>query len=403
MRPGSNTIDHDSPGARPTAAPDRPSNEAAAVKFVNILPSLVLVLAAAAPSAAQTLHQSERHDFIVEVITDKLVYPWSVAFLPNGDFLVTERPGRLNRVTAAGDVQRVNGAPSVAASGQGGLLDVALDPAFEDNARIYLCYAAGGIAGSGTELASAVLDGDALRELETLFVAEPKVHGGRHFGCRIAFDETGHLYLALGERGDRDHAQDLSTHHGGVMRLNRDGSVPRDNPFVNRDDARDEIFTYGNRNPQGMARHPDTGDLWELEHGPQGGDELNILVRGGNYGWPVVSYGGEYGSGRQVGEGETKAGIEDAVYYWDPSIAPSGLAFYRGDAFPGWNDSLFVGALKFRLLSRLELDGERVVSEEQLLEGELGRIRDVRVGPDGYVYLLTDESPGVLARLKPGS
>ncbi len=363
----------------------------------------LLCLVLSASLAAQERRPSEKHDFVVEVITDELVYPWGMAFLPGGDFLVTERPGRLNRVSPSGQVRPVDGAPRVATAGQGGLLDVALDPDFPDNERIYLCYAAGGIAGAGTELAAATLDGDALRDLETLFVAEPKVHGGRHFGCRIAFDEAGHLYLALGERDKRALAQDLSSHHGGVMRLNRDGSVPADNPFVGRDDARAEIFTYGNRNPQGMARHPDTGAIWELEHGPQGGDEVNVLVPGGNYGWPVVSYGGEYGSGRPIGEGETKPGIEDAVHYWNPSIAPSGLAFYRGDAFPEWNGSLFVGALKYRLLSRLELDGERVVAEERLLEGELGRIRDVRVGPDGYVYLLTDNSPGMLARLRPGS
>ncbi len=354
-----------------------------------------------AAAVAERVHHSERHDFVVEIVTGELNHPWAVAFLPRGEFLVTERPGRLNRIAADGSKRRVDGVPEVTATGQGGLLDVALDPDFKTNGRIYLCYAAGGFGGYGTELAAGRLSDATLEGVEVLFVAEPKVNGGRHFGCRIDFDPEGYLYLALGERGQRENSQDLSTHPGGVMRLGRDGSVPADNPFVGRDGARPEIFTYGNRNPQGMTRHPETGAIWELEHGPQGGDEINILKRGANYGWPVVSYGGEYGSGRQVGEGRRKAGIEDPVYYWNPSIAPSGMAFYRGDAFPRWNDSLFVGALKYRLLARLEMEGERVVSEERLLQGELGRIRDVRNGPDGYLYLLTDENPGVLARLKP--
>ncbi len=344
---------------------------------------------------------SEEHDFRVEVVTDTLRFPWALAFLPGGDMLVTERVGTLRRVTADGATHLVDGAPEVSVTGQGGLLDVALDPDFADNRRVYFCYADGGLRGHGTELAAATLVDDRLDGLEVLFVARPKGYGGLHFGCRIAFDEAGYLYLALGERGRRQHAQDLSTHHGGVMRLHRDGRVPADNPFVDRDGAQAEIYTYGNRNPQGLVRHPDSGALYELEHGPQGGDEINILRPGANYGWPLVSYGGEYGSGRQVGEGERMDGVEDALYYWDPSIAPSGMDFYLGDAFPRWRGNLFVGALKDRLLVRLVLDGAAVVHEERLLAGAIGRIREVATGPDGLLYLLTDADPGLLVRLVP--
>jgi aldose sugar dehydrogenase len=365
---------------------------------------LICALLCLLPSTAvmaQTVYQSEKHDFTVEVLSDELRFPWGLAFLPNGDFLVTERPGGLKRVTADGELHAIGGIPEVAATGQGGMLDVALDPDFAENNHVFLCFSAGDFSGLSTELARATLNGDRLDDVRVLFVAEPKVFGGRHFGCRIDFDNDGYLYLAVGERGDPPNSQNLNTHHGGVMRLNRDGTVPSDNPFVGSDNVREEIYTYGNRNPQGMTRHPQTGVMWELEHGPQGGDEVNILLPGANYGWPVVSYGGQYGTGRQIGEGTQKEGIEDPVYYWDPSIAPSGMTFYQGDVFPDWNGNLFIGALKFRLLSRLVMDGDRVVSEERLLEGELGRIRDVRTGPDGFLYLLTDADPGMLARLKP--
>lgn len=362
---------------------------------------LVPLLVAATPASAAETYESRLHDFEVEVIADDLNHPWSVEFLPGGEFLVTERPGDVSRVSPGGDTRRLDGAPEVSATGQGGMLDIRLDPDFADNRRVFFCYAAGGMSGHGTELASAELGEDRFENLETLFVAEPKVYGGRHFGCRIVFDDAGHVYLSLGDRGARENSQDLDTHHGSIIRLNRDGSVPGDNPFVDRRDARPEIYAYGIRNPQAMTVRPGTDQIWEVEHGPQGGDEVNIIRKGGNYGWPVVTFGAEYGSGSPIGEGTHKEGMVDPVYYWDPSIAPSGMAFYEGEAFPKWNGSLFVGALKFRLLARLEMDGDEVVAEERMLENELGRIRDVRVGPDGLVYLVTDENPGKLARLKP--
>lgn len=357
-----------------------------------------LTVAAAQAAAVQ---ETELHDFTVEVIADQLDHPWSVEFLPGGGYLVTERPGHVSRVSDDGTVVRLEGAPEVSGRGQGGMLDIRLDPEFGDNRRVFICYAGGGLLGAGTELASATLGDDRLEDLQVLFQAEPKVFGGRHFGCRIAFDDDGRLYLALGDRGDRDTAQDLSVHHGSIMRLNRDGSIPHDNPFLGIEGARPEIFTYGNRNPQAMVRRPGSDDIWSVEHGPQGGDEVNIIRGGNNYGWPVVSFGAEYGSGTPIGEGAHKEGMTDPVYYWDPSIAPSGMAFYEGDAFPAWNGSLLVGALKFRLLVRLTMDGDQVVAEERMLEDEIGRIRDVRVGPDGLVYLLTDADPGKLVRLVP--
>jgi glucose/arabinose dehydrogenase len=234
-----------------------------------------------------------------------------------------------------------------------------------------------------------------------LFRQTPKTGGGRHFGSRLVFDREGYLYVTLGDRGDRPRAQRLNDHAGSLIRLHDDGRVPADNPFADRKGARPEIFNYGHRNMQGAALHPDTGLLWTHEHGPQGGDEVNVERPGVNYGWPVITYGVNYGIGTPIGEGTAKPGMEQPIHYWVPSIAPSGMAFYTGDRFPGWRGDLFVGALKDRTLVRLELEGERVVGEERMLRGELGRIRDVRTGPDGYLYLLTDENPGTLARLVP--
>lgn len=366
--------------------------------MIRLLPVLCLLLACLEARAA---FRSAVHDFEAETIAEGLRRPWALQFLPGGDFLVTQRPGRLSRVARDGSVADVSGLPPVAAVGQGGLLDVRLDPGFASNRRLYLCYAGRGAGGFGTELAAAELAGGRLAGVRVLFRAEPKSGGGRHFGCRVAFDLEGRLYLSLGERGRRANSQDLSTHPGGVVRLNRDGSIPRDNPFVDRPGARPETFTYGNRNPQGMARHPRTGAIWMHEHGPQGGDELNVVYAGANYGWPTVTHGADYGTGARIGIGTHAPGMTQPLHHWTPSIAPSGIAFYRGDAFPRWNGSLFVGSLKFRLLVRLELDGARVVREERMLQGRFGRIRDVRVGPDGLVYLLTDEHDGRLIRLKP--
>ncbi len=352
------------------------------------------------PAAAQTV-TSQKQAFRPVVVTSGLEHPWAVAFLPDGRMLVTERPGRL-RLIVDGRLQRepIDGVPSVVARGQGGLLDVVLHPDYADNGWIYLSYSARGRGGAHTEVARARLDGNRLVDLKTIFSANNVSGGTGHFGSRLAFGGDGKLYVTVGERRDKDRAQDLDAHNGTTVRLNDDGTVPADNPFLNTAGALPEIYSYGHRNAQGMARHPDTGAIWLNEHGPQGGDEVNIVKPGVNYGWPVITYGRSY-SGFSIGEGSSKPGMEQPLLHWTPSIAPSGMAFYTGDKYPGWRGNLFVGSLKFRHLVRLELDGERVVAQERLLENAFGRVRDVRQGPDGLLYILTDQRDGALIRLEP--
>ena len=340
--------------------------------------------------------------FRAVTISEGLEHPWSVAFLPDGRMLVTERPGRL-RVIKDGklDPRPVAGLPEITASGQGGLLDIVLHPDYQQNGWLYFSYVAFGTGGMGTRVARARLDGMQLHDLELLFQQNIGSMSGRHFGSRLLFDRKGFLYITVGERGDQRRAQRLNDHAGSVIRLHDDGRIPQDNPFLSRADAAPEIFSYGHRNPQGIALHPQTGEVWLHEHGPQGGDELNIVRSGQNYGWPVITYGVEYGIGTQIGEGTHKAGMVQPIYYWVPSIAPSGMSFYDGERFPQWRGSIFIGSLKFGLLTRLVLHDGEVVKEERLLRGRLGRIRDVRTGPDGLLYLLTDASNGRLVRLEP--
>jgi glucose/arabinose dehydrogenase len=344
---------------------------------------------------------SEQASFEVVTVAAGLEHPWGMAFLPNGDVLITERPGRLRLLReGALDPTPIAGVPAVYASGQGGLLDVALDPDFAANGLIYLSYAAAGDGGNSTRVLRARLGEGRLEDQQVIFTALPLVNSSKHFGSRLVFDRQGHLFITVGERGQDERAQDLADLNGAVIRLHPDGSVPQDNPFAGRADARPEIFSYGHRNPQGMAVHPETGAVWTHEHGPRGGDEVNVVRPGVNYGWPVITHGISY-AGFPIGEGEEKPGMAQPLYHWVPSIAPSGMAFYTGDEFPDWRGDLFVGALRDELLARLEIDGERVVAEERLLEGTIGRIRDVETGPDGFLYLLTDESDGGLYRLEP--
>lgn len=350
---------------------------------------------------------SRTPDFSYEIVTAGLEHPWGLAFLPDGRMLVTERPGRLRLISSAGKLQPepVGGLPPIRQHGQGGLLDVVLHPDFSNNRLVYFSFAEADARGRGvgTAVARGQLRGQRLEQVEVIFRLEPKSNARQHFGSRLVFDNDGYLFITLGDRGDRPRAQDLGDHAGSLIRLHDDGRIPADNPFVKRRGARAEIFNYGHRNMQGAALHPDSGKLWTHEHGPQGGDELNIEKAGSNYGWPVITYGANYGTGTRIGEGTHKPGMEQPLYHWVPSIAPSGMAFYTGTRFPQWQGNLFIGSLKFRLLVRLVLDGEKVVQEERLLEGELGRIRDVRQGPDGLLYLLTDDSDGQLVRLLPGS
>lgn len=334
-----------------------------------------------------------------------LVHPWSLAFLPDGRLLVTERPGRMRIVGRDGRLSApLAGLPPVAAVGQGGLLDVALDPAFESNARLYWSYAEPGDGGgNGTAVARGRLDGLKLAEVQVIFRQAPKVDSRNHFGSRLVFGRDGRMFVTLGERFSRmQDAQTLDNHLGKIVRIEPDGRVPADNPFVGQAGARPEIWSYGHRNVQGAALHPATGELWATEHGPQGGDELNRIVRGGNHGWPRVTYGRNYGSGTRIGEEGPLPGIVMPLRWWVPvSIAPSGMAFVTSERYAGWKDSLMIGALRAQCMVRLELDGERIVREEHLLQRLNERIRDVRQGPDGLLYLLTDNEDGRILRLLP--
>jgi len=355
------------------------------------------------PWAAEgRIYDSERERFRVNTLVRGLDHPWSLAFLPGGDMLITERPGRLLRVNGETlQTRTVRGLPAISPTGQGGLLDVVPHPGFASNGLVYFSFVGADGDGVGTEVARGRLSGDALENVEVIFRALPKSSGGRHFGSRLQFDGDGYLFITLGDRGDRPRAQDIGDHAGSIIRINDDGSTPGTNPVWNTPGARPEIYSYGHRNVQGIALNSDSGRIWAHEHGPQGGDELNVLAPGRNYGWPVITYGRNYVIGTQIGEGTHKDGMEQPRHYWTPSIAPSGMTFYNGTQFPAWRGNFFVGALKFKLLARLEVRDDTIIHEERLLEGVLGRIRDVRTGPDGYIYLLTDEDDGVLARLEP--
>lgn len=376
----------------------------------RLLTLMCLVAVVIAPAQAQTV-QSEKHSFRVVTLVRGLQNPWSIAFLPDGRMLVTEREGRLRIVHKDFrlDPKPVEGLPEIVASGQGGLFDVVLHPQYDKNGWIYWAYNAPGPGGWGTAMARGKLRSEGgihrVTDVQVLFSMEAKTRAGLHFGGRIVFDQKGFVYLTLGDRGDMPRAQKLDDHAGSVIRLHDDGRVPKDNPFVNRAGAKPEKFTLGNRNMQGAALHPQTGELWTHEHGPQGGDEINVMRAGRNYGWPVITYGVNYVIGTKIGEGTSKPGMEQPLHVWVPSIAPSGMAFYTGDKFPNWKGNLLVGALRDQMLVRLEINieksgGEKVVREERLIKGQIGRIRDVRVGPDGLVYLLTDEREGVVVRLE---
>ena len=366
------------------------------------------VLTAAAPAAAlDETFETRGPQIRVTTVADGLDHPWAIAFLPDGGMLVTERPGSLRLVGADGSLSEpIAGAPEVDARGQGGLLDVTIDPAFAANRLVYLSYAERGEGGNGTAVVRGRLSDDAtaLEDVAVIFRQSPKVESRQHFGSRLVFDGRGHLYVTLGERSQerfRVQAQDLSSHLGKIVRINPDGSVPGDNPFVGKADARPEIYAYGVRNVQAAAINPQSGELWEIEHGPRGGDELNIVRPGANYGWPVVTLGVNY-SGTTIGEGvKTKEGMIDAIYSWTPVIAPSGMIFYDGAAFPEWKGDLFVGGLASTALVRLDVDGDTVGGEERLLESLGLRIREVAEGPDGAIYVATDETDGAILRIAP--
>lgn len=356
-------------------------------------------------TSAQTVVRSEAGPVRVTELARGLETPWSLAFLPDGNMLVTERPGRLRIVTPDGKLSApIQNVPRVHAAGQGGLLDVVIGPDFASDRLIWLSFAQPTQKGARTAVARARLDENSrsLQNVEVVFAQRDDPDGRNHWGSRLVFDREGKLFVTLGDRQSyRDSAQDTGSHLGKIVRIRPDGGIPPDNPFVGKTGALPEIWSYGHRNVQGAALHPVTGKLWAHEHGPQGGDEVNIVRAGANYGWPVITYGKEYVTGFSIGEGAQRADVVPPVRYWVPSIAPSGMTFYTGDAFPKWKGNLFVGALRGQLLVRIELDGEKFVREERLLT-ELGsRIRDVRQGPDGKLYLL-DETEGRILRLDPG-
>jgi glucose/arabinose dehydrogenase len=363
----------------------------------------MLLLAAAAASA-----QNERRvidGLSVETFAQGLVHPWSLAFLPDGRLLVTERPGRLRLVDREGRLSRpLAGLPAVFAVGQGGLLDVAVDRTFAQNATIYFCFSDPVEGGGQTALARArLVDGEQprLEEVRTIFRQKGPPSRSNHWGCRIVQTADSNLFLTTGDHySGRDLAQTLDNHLGKVIRVRPDGSAPPDNPFAGRNGALPEIWSFGHRNIQGAALHPETGRLWIHEHGARGGDEINLPQAGRNYGWPVITYGADY-SGAKIGVGTRKEGMEQPVHYWVPSIAPSGMAFYAGDLLPAWRGNLLVGALAGAALVRLELAGDKVVKEERLLRNLRERIRDVRTGSDGALWLLTDASNGRILRVTP--
>ena len=373
------------------------------MKRISLLTLAALLTPAIAN--AQTF-KSSAGDLKVETVASGLVNPWSLAFLPDGRMLVTERPGRMRIVTRDGNLSPpLGGVPPVFARSQGGLLDVILDRNFAQNRTVYISYAEPFDGGGRTALARAQLDAGetpGLTDLKVIYRQHGPLSRGGHFGGRIVQGADGNLFLTNGEHFiDRDMAQTFDNDLGKIVRITPDGAAPQDNPFVGKAGARPEIWSIGHRNPQGLAVNPADGKLWEQEHGPMGGDEINIIVPGHNYGWPLVSYGLNY-EGTPVGTGKAQmVGMDDSVWHWTPSIAPSGLAFYTGDLFPAWKGSLFSGALKFQLLSRLELKGDTVVKEERLLQGLSERIRDVRQGPDGALYLLTDNGAGRILRVTP--
>ena len=373
---------------------------------------LISIVLATCAAQAQQVFDTEQYKVRAVTLIKDLYHPWSIAFLPDGRWLISERRGTL-RIVENGKLTEkpVAGLPHIAEHGQGGLLDVQLHPKYAENGWIYWTYNDGVPGQYGTEVARGKLGGTKdeprMTDVQVLFKMNPKYPANYHFGSRIVFDRDGYLYVTFGDRGDatdkgyQQNAQRLDTHAGKSIRLFDDGRVPPDNPFVKTPGAKPEIFTLGNRNMQGATLHPVTGKVWAHEHGPQGGDEVNVLTSGTNYGWPVITYGANYGSGSKIGEGTAKEGMAQPLLHWTPSIAPSGMAFYSGKPFAKWQGNLLVGALAGQMVVRITLDGEKVVAQERMFVGKLGRIRDVRQGPDGLVYLLTDSPVGELIRLEP--
>lgn len=347
-------------------------------------------------------HELTDSDITVTTLAEGLVHPWGMAFLPNGDLLVTERAGGIQRLSKDGKLSgRLNNVPEVVAQNQGGMLDIAIDPDFASNSTIYFCYSKAseeeGKPGSSSSVAKATLTDSGLENVNVIFSADSIVDNGFHFGCRLAFDAEKHLYITMGDRYKyMKEAQNTDNHFGKIVRINRDGSAVKDNPFI--DGNAPEVFSYGHRNVQGVTVHPQTGAVWAMEHGPKGGDEINILERGANYGWPVITYGVDY-SGDIISDKTHMDGMKQPWLYWDPSIAPSGLTFYQGDMFKEWNGDVLVGSLKFTHLRRIKVEDGKPGEQFEYIRDNHDRIRDVEVGPEGAIYLLTDAPNGKVLKL----
>jgi aldose sugar dehydrogenase len=366
-----------------------------------LLVAAALMMGSQSTFAKDTVIETKDGTIKVEKVAEGLKFPWGLAFLPDGRMLVTERPGRLRIVAKDGTLSEpIKGVPEVFAHGQGGLLGLALDPDFASNKLVYLAFSEPGNGGAGTAVARGKLGDGSLDDVEVIFRQKPKVQGGNHFGGRVVFAPDGKLFVTLGERFKFEPAQDLSVDLGKIVRINPDGSVPDDNPFVEQDGKLPEIWSYGHRNVQGAAIHPETGKLWETEFGPLGGDELNTPEAGKNYGWPVVSWGKNY-DGTEIPDPPTHPEFTDAIYHWTPVISPSGITFYTADVMPSWKGNLLIAGLSSEAIVRLTLDGEKVIDEERIPMGN--RIRDVVQGPDGAVYALTDDIKGEILRLTPAS
>ncbi len=345
-----------------------------------------------------TLQFETNRNYKVETVLNNLSNPWGMTWLPDGSMLITEKKGELIHFKN-GTKTEIENLPNIYVRGQGGLLDIALHPKYAENGWIYITHASdeGEGEGGNTKLIRAKLDGNRLTNIEDLYKAEPNSKRGQHFGSRIAFDTEGFLYFSVGDRGNRDvNPQDITRDNGKIYRLNDDGTIPADNPFTNDPNAKKAIFSYGHRNPQGMARHPKTGKIWIHEHGPQGGDEINIIKKGANFGWPIISYGINY-SGTKFTDETARPGMEQPVYYWVPSIAPCGMDFVTGNKYPEWEGHLLVGSLKFNYVELVKLDGEQVIGREKIAE-DIGRVRNVKMGPDGYVYIAI-EGEGIVRLL----
>ncbi|WP_026451897.1 PQQ-dependent sugar dehydrogenase [Aequorivita capsosiphonis] len=360
-------------------------------KYISIAMAFVVFASCAQQKKENDIAlKMEAQTYKIEEVVKNLSIPWGMVWLPDGSMLITEKDGRLIHFKDGKKVSIAN-VPKVYNSGQGGLLDIELHPDYKDNGWIYITYASeeGAEKGGHTALMRCKLDGNSLTNLEKLYKAEPNTTAGQHFGSRIEFDDDDFLYFSIGERGERDvNPQDITRDGGKIYRLNDDGSIPEDNPFYNEPNAKKAIYTYGNRNPQGMAKNPETGKIWIHEHGPKGGDEINIVKNGANYGWPTVTYGINY-SGTKITDETSSPEIESPVYYWVPSIAPSGMAFVTSDKYPNWKGKLLVGSLKFAYVELLTLEGEKVINREKIAQ-DIGRVRNVKMGPNGLIYIAVE-------------